>query len=803
MKGNSNDIVNQEKFYEEGGKDFLDNIDYDKLLSVLRRNVVWVLAILLFVNALAFIYVRYTKPLYESTSDLKLDIKSEASFLGLNAQAEEHSISNLSGEIELIKSRIFYSKVIDVLDLTTTYYSEGKINDDERYRNSPFIVKDSLKSGLFYDKPIHVDILDARRFILSYELDGREISETCRFGETVTSKHFEFTFFLSGPYHPDFSSASFYFIINSEANLIKYLEKNLSVEPLNLNANTIRISFTDHNRLKARDLVNTIDTLYLNYTQEEMIKANKQKIDFLNATLNQTQERLAAYENYFEEFAIDNRTINLQSDMGRAIIVMENLDSARLALARELGYLRELEAQISSDSASVVNIPESITGSGDINNILEKLNELVRERTLLLASYKENTYTVKKKDQEIEFLKKGILEAVKENQELLQEELARIDERKTLLAEKFEQLPSKGTEYGKAKRNFSLYEQFLLSLMQSKAEFEIARAGTVTDFKILSPATLPVRPIFPNSLMVYGIGFVSSIILSLLFVGTRYLLHNKINSVGELEKLSMAPVLGVVPFYDTEKLKGSRLVVDQSSRSAMGEALRTIRTNMDFLGGAGDNPKIISITSTVSGEGKTFVSVNLGAIIALSNQKVIVVDMDMRRPKVHLAFSSENGSKGVSTLLINKYDVDACIRPSAIEGLDFLPAGPTPPNPSELILSDELDRFLQELKKRYDVIILDTPPVGLVTDGVLVMRKASLPIYVLRADYSRKSFIKTLNKLIKMNKFKNISIVFNSIKYLHGRGYGYGYGYGYGNSYYHNKPVKKKSFAGLTSLFRQ
>lgn len=784
---------------EEENDDFLNNIDYDKLISVIKKSFFWVIAILLFTNAIAFIYVRYTKPLYESTSDLKLDVKSDASILGLNNINEHQNFNNLSGEIELIKSRIFYNKVIDFLNLQTTYYTKGNVNDDERYNSSPFIVKDSLKSNVLYDQPIFVDILDNQTFILTYTVDEEEITGTYGFGETIRNEHFLFTFYLTKNYNPEVSNTSYYFIIHSEAALVNYLDKNLTVEPLNLNANTIRISFTDHNRYKARDLVNAIDSIYLRYTQEEMIKANKQKIDFLNTTLDQTEERLEAYENYFEDFTIGNKTIDLNADMSRSIMVMEQLDSQKLASKRELKYITGLEQQIGSKKLFVVNIPENIVGAEDLNTSLQELNALIDERELLLSSYKENTFAVRKKEQEVEILKTNIRGLLQEYQNQLENEISRVNRRKALLEQSFEQLPSKGTEYGKARRNFSLYEEFLLSLMQSKAEFEIARAGTVTDFKILAPATLSSEPIFPNTLIIYGIGIVSGFIFSFLFIGVRYLLHNKISSQSELEHLSIAPVLGVVPYYNSERMKTSKLVIDKSPRSAISEALRSIRTNMDFIR-ANNSNRIISVTSTISGEGKTFISVNLGAIIAMSKQKVIVVDMDMRRPKIHLAFSGENDNKGVSTVLINKFTAEECIRHSEVEGLDYLPAGPTPPNPSELILGEELDLLFETLRDKYDVIILDTPPVGLVTDGVLVMKKADLPIYVVRADYSRKSFIKILNRLIKMNKFKNISVLLNSLTHLHGRGYGYGYGHG--NGYYEETPARKRTLAGLTNLFK-
>jgi capsular exopolysaccharide synthesis family protein len=204
---------------------------------------------------------------------------------------------------------------------------------------------------------------------------------------------------------------------------------------------------------------------------------------------------------------------------------------------------------------------------------------------------------------------------------------------------------------------------------------------------------------------------------------------------------------------------------------------------MEFIASGGKN-QLISVTSTVSGEGKTFIAVNLGAICAYAGQKVVVVDLDMRKPKVHLAFESERQAKGMSTYLIGKEKLDDCILPSELENLSFIPAGPTPPNPSELLLSPKFDEFIADLRSKFDVIFLDSPPVGLVTDGILIMKKADLPIYVVRAEYSKKSYLKSVHRLVSNNKFEHLSVILNGVSSGKGGGYGYGYGYGYDDSYY-------------------
>ncbi|MGI9545454.1 MAG: polysaccharide biosynthesis tyrosine autokinase, partial [Cyclobacteriaceae bacterium] len=516
---------------------------------------------------------------------------------------------------------------------------------------------------------------------------------------------------------------------------------------------------------------------YLRYTKQEKNKANKQKIDFLDQQLQLTQKQLNDYETYFEDFTITNKTTNVENDINNIIKAINVIDSQKIALQKQQAELSILQEQ------GLIALKVGQNYNTEIDEGLKKLSQLMDEKELILGSYNENTYAVQKKQQEVDLAKKGLMDQIGHYQKSIEQQFLLLNSQKITLEKNLQKLPSKGTEYSSNARNFSLYEEFLLTLMQLKADFEIAQAGTTNDFIILSAATFPDEPIAPNKLIIHGIGIVAGLFIGIFLVGFRYAFHNKINSHQELEKLTRTPILGTVPFYDKEKMKESKLVIDRYPKSPVSESLRTIRTNMEFLK-VTKGKKVLSVTSTVSGEGKTFLAVNLGGIISLSQQKVVIIDMDMRRPKIHKAFNGQDNLKGLSTILINKHGIKECIQESSLSGLDFIPAGPTPPNPSELLLGQEVDTLFAELKKTYDVIILDTPPVGLVTDGILAMKKADLPIYVVRCDYSKRDFIKTLNRLVKTDQFKNLSVILNSLNLGSGRGYGYGYGYGYGKGYY-------------------
>lgn len=763
------------------------DMDLNKLLSVLRKSLPYVLAIFIFCLLASYAAIRYTKPLFASESELQLDIKSEASILGfreIDPESSSRNVSSMSEEIELIKSKLFLTKVIQSLDLDVSYYTEGQFLDDEKYRNAPIKVDYLIKDAGFFNKKISVDLLNKDQYRLGYESGGKEFSEKYRFGQKVVTPQLNLTISTTEHFNEEtIKDNNYYFIINNDNSLIQYFRNNLQVQVLNLNAKTIKISFTDHNAYKARTLVDVLSNLYLQYTEQEKNRTNVKKVEFLNAQLEETENKLENYESYFETFTIDNKTTNLTTDINKTIGFIFELDSQRMETRKQLGALETVEVQAQNNQVYLTKGGYS-NNSNQLPTVIQetlvKLNELNSEKELLLESYNANTRAYQRKEKEVSMLKEEFLKATSAYKTELQQQLKRLEDRRQELQSSFVQLPSKGTEFNRIQRNYEQLLGFLLTLQERKIEVEIATAGTTTDFKILSSASLPSSPISPDGMLINSIGLVAGLFLSILFVGVRYLLDNKVNSISEVERLGKVPVLGTLPAVRNKNPHASLLVSD-NPKSSFSEAMRSIRTNMDFLA-ARQEKKVISVTSTVSGEGKTFVTVNLAAIIAFSRKKVIVLDLDMRKPKVHLAFGGESADKGLSTLLIGKHKLQECIRTTTIAGLDYLPAGPTPPNPSELVMNGDFDILLEDLKKQYDIIIMDTPPVGLVTDGILIMKKADLPLYVFKAEYSKKAYFKTLNRLTSINQFRNLAVILNGVK--SGNSYGYGYGYGEGSGYY-------------------
>ncbi len=741
----------------------LDQVDTNKLAMLARKNLWIIVLIFLTTNLTAYLTLRWTKDVYESSSELKLDIKQDATALGIKQMVEDQNRNIVAGEIEQMRSKLFFSRVLDSLDLWVSYYSIGNVLEFEMYRGSPFRIDYTLSDERFMDKPIYFDFLEGNRYRVQIGDSGDE--KEAVLGEPVNLPGGSITASLSPSAHPDYKN-HFFITINSRGKLLDFLTSNLKIEPINFEANTIRVSLRDFNPTKVYTVVNKIDSLYLEYSNEQKNRANKQKIEWLNNELALVEIKMQNFENYFENFTLKNKSINVDSDLRQTIFMINKLDSQRFELGKRITELDLLTDDLTTgnNSMSLTSLPELIKKE------IEVLQKLSQDQKKLSLSYKDNTFAYQKMEHELSSAKNQLVNQVKELKKNYVGSLVELNQKKDRLEKQFASMPEKGTQYSKNQRFYKLYEEFYLSMMQAKAEFEIAQAGSTPDFKILSSATLSPDPVAPNRLMILGIGFVAGLLLNFFFIGLVYLINNKVTGIHEIETATRVPILGVIPEM-RNNISSPFYIVDHP-RSVVSEAIRTLRTNLDFFTSS-NAKKVIVISSTVSGEGKSFLAMNLGGILALSKKRVILIDLDMRKAKTAV-HPNYDPSKGVSSILIHRNTVAECVIKTSVDGFDFIPSGVHPPNPSELLLNGEFEDLLSQLRTTYDYIVIDTPPVGLVTDGIMAMKRADLSIYVVRANYSKKEFLKNIERIVAINKLTNVAVVLNALP-SNGKTYGYGY----------------------------
>ena len=743
-----------------------DAIDVDKLRAVILRNTWWIFFIFLASNGVAYLATRWTKDVFESESELKLDIKRDATELGIKEFVQDQNRDVVSGEIEQIKSKLFLNKIIDSLNLVVGYFSEGNVLNNELYSQSPFEVKVISSKKSILDIPIYFTPLDVSTFRLKIESPRKDIS--AKYGSVISLDGTEFSVSNTAKITEN-DANDYYFVIHSRQGLISYLSKNITVEPLNIGANTIRISFKDNNVQKAVEIVNKIDSVYISYSKEQKNLTNKQKIDWLNNELAQLEKRMEGFENYFEEFTLQNKTSDAAADMKRTITLINRYDSQRYSLNKRLIEVSGVIDGIVSDKKQSYSFQYSFLPEY-INRRLEALSTLTQERDKLSLAYNENTLAFKQKEKDVSLLKDQVFGQLTSLKEDMMKSLSDIVKEKQKLEQEFLSMPDKNTKFAKNQRFYNLFTEFYLSMLQSKAQFEIAKAGSTPDFKILSAASTPKGPVMQRKLLFHGIGLAASVALAFFFIGFAYILDNKITSVREIDQALDLPVLGIIP-ATRSGTKG--ILVQDNPRSMTSEAIRSLRTNLDFFT-SGGSKKVITISSSISGEGKSFLAKNLGGVLAMSNKKVALLDLDMRKAKLSENGSGESQTKGISTVLINKNTWRECIQKTQIENLDFIPSGPLPPNPSELLVNGEFSVLIKEMQEEYDFLLLDTPPAGLVTDAIMAMRKSDLSIFVVRANYSKKEFLRNIDRIITVNKLSNVAVVLNALPQSD-KLYGYGY----------------------------
>ena len=791
---------------------FNTEFDLGLFIYIFKKNLVWILLTLSLSVVASLLYIRYSSPVFRSSALIQIEKSNKANQL---LEVDDfYETKDISAEIELLRSNLIAKNAIARLPLEVSYFTQGQFLTNEIYRSSPFEVELLVKDSNLATIRIDLTFKDEYSGKLIWG-DEENQEKEIEFGKVV-----QLPFATLRVWIKDFDRIAkdtkavkpltYFFVINNLADMAKEVSNKLEIEIQNISANTIKLSYSDNNRLKAKEIVSHVIKEFKFYNVEKKKQSSKQILQFLSNQITTVYDQQKSAEKEIQEFKRDNNISDVTEVSTIFVDRLNQLDEARVDLEIQLSLLDQINEKLDKDDdIDVYELLPILVGSsseGSITTLMDGLNELLLEKQRMLYTTKEGSDPVKKVDYQIEIQKNLIIKSVNSLRMKLQDRLDGLTDKANELEEGYFDVPEQEIELLRLKRTYDINEKFYTLLLEKKTEYSISQEGFVSNVNVLDVAKISNTPISPNKELII-ISFVAfGILISMLLVILKYLLHNKITSIAEIQNYSRSEVsmLGMVPKYKQD-IPVSQLIVDRNPKSIIAEAFRSLRSNLQFIS-KDEQPKIMAVTSTVSGEGKTFIAINLGGIIAYGGKKVIILDLDMRKPKIHKGFGVEN-QKGMSTLLIDKDQIDQCIHRSKLENLDFITAGPVPPNPSELIINGNLDLIIDHLKKSYDLIICDNPPVGLVTDGIEVIQRADYPIYIFRAEYSKKQFVQSIDRLIRENKINKLSVVLNGVDlqkrsygYGYGSGYGYGYGYGYGQGYYDDTSAEKQ---GWLSRFKR
>jgi len=775
---------------------FNTELDIILLLKIFKRNLFLFIAIITICVVVSFVYLRYTIPIYQSQLVLQVGSENTANkVLQVDNFSQKEDIAK---DVELLKSKLLFKRALSKLQLKVSYYNQGNFLNNELYVGSPMKVNYAIKDSSIVGIPFFIEITKNNKFNLfenetllgEFEVDTpiklKQVDLKIQIDEYESLK--------------DVKNNKMLFVINNIDDLTSRYISQLNIFPLNPSAKTINISFQDNNSTKAKDIVTSLANEYILYDLEERSKSSKKVIEFLDDQLDKYYNRVKLSENKIQDFQSNNKIGNPQEFSSIYLDRLNRFENQLIDIDFQRNVLTEISKSVSGklNTIDVYNLMPTLTGTeyeASISALITNLQGLLVQKQNLLGEVTVSSEASKSLDRKIEIQKEVLFATISSLVVKLDARRKEVSRRVEEIQSKYLNVPANELEYARLQRVLSIDEKFFTLLMEKRTEYSISEAGFVPQHTILDKAVVSSIPIFPNKKIILATGILLGIVISLLLLILKYVFKNTISSIDEINRYahSSAAFLGNIPIYSNE-IPVSQLVIDKEPKSVIAEAFRSVRSNLQFISND-ENKKIIAITSTISGEGKTFCAINLAGIIALSGKKVVIIDLDMRRPKIHIGFGVKN-TCGMSTLLINRNTIEECIHHSELENLDFITSGPIPPNPAELIISGELEKVIEKLKKSYDYIMIDNPPIGLVSDAMETLKKADYPIYVFKNEYSRKNFINNIDKLILENGIKKLSIILNAVDFkdkYYSYGYNYSYNYGQKNGYYYDSKEKETS----------
>jgi capsular exopolysaccharide synthesis family protein len=773
-----------------------DSFIFRRYLSLFVSNWYW-FAISLF-TALTIVYCinRYSEKIFTVSSSLLIkDEKGGGLSFGKNIMPGSdvfNSQQNLNNEIGILKSFSLNKRVMDSLpEFKIVYFGVGKRNivESRLYKGSPFLVKTEAINRQPQNVKIYVTIISATTYRLE-TIGKNKITENKKFGERFSDYGFNFIISLRDPEHFAFrleESNKYYFSFAGSEDLASYYLGNLDVTPVSKDATLVNLSSSGFVPEQEVDYLNKLMELYIWEGLESKNQTADSTIKFIDRQIKTISDSLINAENNLQNFRLENKLVNINEEGTFLQIQIEKLDNEKTILELQYQYYQYLKKYLDSRNESGDIVSPSAMGVTDqaLGRLVLELAVLQQKKKQLSMNLSEELPPVNLSEENIIIAKKALSENVESGLFNLEQSLADVNKRIDKGNQEIKKLPGTERDMISIKRKFDLNNTVYTYLLEKRAETGIARASNVSDNKIIDEAEIynssqiKPRP-RSNDLKAFIIGlFVPGLIITLL-----YYFNNRIIDNGDILKRTSVPIVGYVSHNDDV----NEIPVIDSPRSALSESFRSIRTTLRYFIKETSHP-VMAITSTVSSEGKTFISINLAAVTALLGKKVLLIGLDLRKPRIHRIIGIDN-SEGLSTYLSCNCEYDDVIKETSISNLYYASSGPVPPNPAELIDDERMSIFIEKAKKDFDYIFIDTPPIAVVSDTLLISRFVDINLFVVRQRFSSKNTLELIQELYKGEKLKNMGIIINDISlsgyYGYGLRYGYyrGYGYAYGKNYY-------------------
>lgn len=768
--------------------------NFQTVYMTLILNWKWFVLSLIICLGLASIYLRYTIPIYQTYA--KLLIKEENNSRGRNSLQYTTNlgmVSNSTGidnEMEILKSSSIAIQAVKDLKLYTTYMSAGKVTNRLMYKTQPISVDID---------PIHLDIL-THPISLTITREGKKY-------------HVEGTYYSTNPDAPgkayaiDKSFTALPAAIGTQAGILTFIPNSttpmkdgekvlvrisppkavaigyaagLSIAQSSKSTSIAVLTINDQSPERAIDYLKQLAICYNRQANEDKNEVAVRTEEFINGRLEKINTELGSTESQLESYKKANKMVELQMSANQALSNSDQYDQKLAEANTQIALLNSINDYMNQPSNKYETLPANI-GISDQSavSLINKYNEIVLERNRLLRSASENSPTVTPLTSQLDDLSSSIRRAMAQAKRSMDIQRNAVASQYGKYNSMIQQTPEQEKTMKQIGRQLEVKAGLYLMLLQKREENSISLAATADKGKLIDDPTV-VGKVAPRSSTIYAGALAAGLAIPSVVFFLLSFFRYKIEGHDDVARLTRLPIIAdVAVASETAKTKAD-IVVHENQNNQMEEIFRSMRTNVQFM--LKENEKVISFTSSISGEGKTFIAANLAVSFALLGKKVILVGLDIRKPRLAELFEIDDHRHGITNLLtktvVTAADIQAQTLPSGVnDNLELLMAGPIPPNPAELLTRTSLDDIMDLLKRTYDYVIIDTAPVGLVTDTLQVGRVSNLTVYVCRADYTPKENFELINTLHAENKLPNICVVVNGID-LSKKKYGYYYGYG-------------------------
>jgi capsular exopolysaccharide synthesis family protein len=739
----------------------------------------------------AWLYNRFTIPKYRVTSTLLIEEDKKSGTIGTDQLLQgfglRSGMQNLDNQILILSSWSLIGRTLDSLPFGTEYYYRGRIKKVTLYPKPVISVIQDTEGTLPFDIEFKLKYLGENKFTLDAESNGSyTLHKQASFGEKMEVKNGSFRIECdSNNWFTDNKETDLYFILHNRMGLQENYKKRLEVEPATREATIVTLRLEGNNKEMDIDFLNKLAVVFLNYNLDKKNKEANRTIEFIDKQLVGISDSLSITEGALQKFRSKNMVMNL-SAQGQVIIDQAmKLENEKARLMIESNYYSYLAEYLSKDNIGEVPIAPATMGITDPG-----LSKLVMDLAELQGQYYSKSLgDMNPMQGQLAQRLKNTKDALKETLNGVKQanELAMNENRDQIhtVNSKAAALPVTERELLGIERQFKLNDALYTFLLEKKSEAQIQKASNTPDNEIIDPARSDKKPVSPKTTLSYLIALVAGLGFPFLWIMLADFINYSVRDEEDIIKITDMPIAGHIPH---SQLKSFTVVFEEPD-SHVAEAFRSLRSRMQFFTKEIKSP-VILITSSMPEEGKTFTSINLASVYSLMGKKTVLVGFDLRRPKIYTDLGIGN-DQGVSTWLIGKDKLEDVLKATTHENLSIISAGPVPPNPSELTSSPKTDELLNLLKERFDCIIIDSPPIGTISDTFYLAALADTCLIIVRMNKTSKGMIgRTVNDL-KMSDIKSTSLVINDID-SEGKGYGYGgeYGYGYGYGYVHGKGKK-------------